>query len=47
MASTSTHALHKFLWMDEECFMREGVLSAHNRHLWAWDNPHVIRERVH
>jgi hypothetical protein len=37
--------LHNILWTDEACFTREVVFNVHNSHLWARDNPHVIRER--
>jgi hypothetical protein len=36
--------LHKILWTDKACFTREGVFIVHNNHIWAWDNPHAIRE---
>jgi hypothetical protein len=32
-------------WTDEACFTREGVVSVHNRHLSARDNPRAIRGR--
>jgi hypothetical protein len=36
---------HNILWTYEASFTREGVFNVNNRHLWARDNPHSIRER--
>jgi hypothetical protein len=36
--------LHIIVCRDEACFTSEGVFSVHNSHLWARDDPSVIRE---
>ena len=33
--------LHTILWTGE-CFMRVGVFSVHNSHIWTRDNPRVV-----
>jgi hypothetical protein len=38
-------SLHNILWTVEACFTCEGVFNVYNSHLWARDNPYVIRER--
>lgn len=37
--------LRKIIWTDESKFSREGIFNRRNRHFWASENPHVIRER--
>jgi hypothetical protein len=32
------------LWTEKALFTREGVFSVDSSHLWAQDNPHVVRE---
>lgn len=34
----------RILWTDEASFTREGVNNFHNLHMWASENPHLIRE---
>lgn len=35
--------LQKNLWTDEATFTRSGIVNYHNLHVWAQENPHVIR----
>jgi hypothetical protein len=38
-------SLHDILWASEACFTSGGAFNVHTSHLWARDNPYVIRER--
>lgn len=37
----------RVLWSDEAIFTRDGVFNRKNNHIWAVENPHVLRSRAH
>lgn len=39
--------LSRILFTDEAQFTRDGVVNYHNVHIWALENPHMIRESRH
>lgn len=39
--------LSQIIWTDEAKFSRDGLFNRRNKHFWAQENPHVIRESRH
>lgn len=37
--------LQSIIWTDESTFTREGVFNVHNRHYYAQENPHLVRQQ--